>query len=253
MVPMSFFHQIAPDNSVDIGFAWSCLHYLEFLLPPLPSTDLQELAKQRAVRSAKAAHADMVKLLRLRAREIKSGGVFMAAIGARSSSGVRNMPVATALMAAISEMVHAGRISQAQVMGLDMPVHEYSMEETERVLAEVGEVWEKEVCFEKMIQHPAVAELEAKKKAEGVDLEELSKGYASTVVDWTMSPLTWFFVKALRAGNREMDEEEMSAPMTAEEEGLVDELAERAKRVFVRDQRDEVVEQCYIYFKLVRK
>lgn len=253
MVPMSFYHQIAPDNSVDIGFAWSCLNYLEFMLPPLPSTDLQELAKQRAVRSAKAAHADMVKLLRLRAREIKSGGVFMAAIGARSSSGVRNMPVATALMAAVSEMVHAGRISQAQVMGLDMPVHEYSMEEMERVFAEVEEVWGKEVCFEKMIQHPAVAELEAKKKTEGVDLEELSKEYASTVVDWTMSPLTWFFVKALRAGNREMDEEEMSAPMTAEEEGLVDELAERAKRVFVRDQRDEVIEQCYIYFKLVRK
>jgi hypothetical protein len=95
--------------------------------------------------------------------------------------------------------------------------------------------------------------LEAKKKAEGVDLEELSKEYASTVVDWTMSLLTWFFVKTLRAGNREMDEEEMSAPMTAEEEGLVDELAERAKRAFVRDQRDGIVGQCYIYFRLVRK
>lgn len=251
---MSFFHQIAPDNSIDIGFAWSCLNYLEFLLPPLPSTDLQELVKQRAVRSAKAAHVDLVKLLRLRAREIKSGGVFMSAIPARSSSGVPNVaPAAAALMAATLEMVHAGRISQAQVMGLDMPVHERSMEEMERVFAEVEEVWGKEVCFEKMIQHPAVAELEVKKKAEGVDLEELSKEYASTVVDWAMSPLTWFFVKTLRAGDGEMDEEEMFAPMTAEEEGLVDELAERAKRAFVRDQKDGIVEQCYIYFKLVRK
>lgn len=254
MVPVSFFHQIVPDNSVDIGFAWSCLHYLEFLLPPLPSTDLQELVKQRLVRSAKAAHVDLVKLLRLRAREIKSGGVFIGAIAARSSSSVPNVaPAAAALIVAISEMVHAGRISQAQVMGLDMPVHEHSMEEMESAFTEVEEVWGKEVCFEKMIQHPAVAELEAKKKAEGVDLEELSKEYASTVVDWTMAPLTWFLVKVLRAGNGGMGEEEMFASMTAEEEGLVDELAERAKRVFVKDQRDGIVEQCYIYFKLVRK
>ena len=60
-------------------------------------------------------------------------------------------------------------------------------------------------------------------------------------------------MRALRIGNGKMDEEEMLAPMTAEEEGLVDELAERAKRVFVRDQRDGIVEACYIYFKLVRK
>ena len=254
MVPVSFFRQIAPDSSVDIGFAWSCLNYLEFQLPPLPSIDLQELARQRAVRNAKAAHVDLVKLLRLRAREIKSGGVFMGAISARSSSGVPNVaPITAAMMAAIFEMVHAGRISQAQVMQLDVPLHEHSMEEMERAFAEVEEVWGKEVCFEKMIQHPAIAELEAKKKAEGVDLEELSKEYASTVVDWIMSVLTWFLVKALRAGNGKMDEEEMSAPMTAEEEGLVDELAERTKRVFVRDQRDGILEQCYIYFKLVRK
>jgi len=178
----------------------------------------------------------------------------MGALAARSGSGVPNVaPAAAALMAAISEMVHAGRISQAQIMRLDMPVHEHSMEEVERVFAEVEEVWGKEVCFEKMIQHPAIAELEAKKKAERVDLEELSKEYASTVIDWVMSPFTWFFVKALRAGNGGMDEEEMFASMTAEEEGLVDEFAERAKRVFVRDQRDGIAEQCYIYFKLVRK
>ena len=254
MVPVSFFHQIAPDNSVDIGFAWSSLSYLEFQLPPLPSMDLQELTKQRAVRNAKAAHVDMVKLLRLRAREIKSGGVLIGAVGGRSSSGAPNVaPIAAALMAAIFEMVHEGRISQAQVMELDAPIQERSMEEMERAFAEVEELWGKEVCFEKMIQHPAVAELEAKKKAEGVDLEELSKEYASTVVDWIISPFAWFFVKALRAGNGKMDEEEMLAPMTAEEEGLVDEFAERVKRIFVRDQRDGIVEHCYIYFKLVRK
>ena len=254
MVPVSFFHQIAPDNSVDIGFAWSSLNYLEFQLPPLPTMDLQELAKLRTVWNAKAAHVDMVKLLRLRAREIKSGGVLIGAVGGRSSSGVPNVvPAMAAMMAAVFEMVHAGRISQTQVMGLNMPVHERSMEEMERAFVEVEEVWGKEVCFEKMIQHPAVAELEAKKKAEGVDLEELSKEYASTIVDWVISLFAWFFVKALRAGNGKMDEEEMLAPITAEEEGLVDDLAERVKRIFVRDQRDGIVEHCYIYFKLVRK
>ena len=216
--------------------------------------DLQELAKLRTVWNAKAAHVDMVKLLRLRAREIKSGGVLIGAVGGRSSSGVPNVvPAMAAMMAAVFEMVHAGRISQTQVMGLNMPVHERSMEEMERAFVEVEEVWGKEVCFEKMIQHPAIAELEAKKKAEGVDLEELSKEYASTIVDWIISLFAWFFVKALRAGNGKMDEEEMLAPITAEEEGLVDDLAERVKRIFVRDQRDKIVEHCYIYFKLVRK
>ncbi|XPS77131.1 hypothetical protein M3J09_009165 [Ascochyta lentis] len=74
MVPISFYNPIASPASVDIGVSWSSLNYLEHQPPPLPASDLATLIQQRAIRNAKQAHTDLIKLLRLRATEIKPGG-----------------------------------------------------------------------------------------------------------------------------------------------------------------------------------
>lgn len=252
MVPVSFYNLVVRPGSIDIGLSWSSFNYLEHQQPLLAASDLSTLVKQRAARNAEQAHSDLVKILQLRAAEIKPGGCFICALGGRVEKNNVPNAVAQAMMVAIKAMVGNGSLTQKQVIALDPPMYERSMEECDKAFAELAALWTVERKFERMVTHPAYALLHERKAAAGGNEAEevkVSREYASEVVDWIIASFAWFFVKALRA---EANEEQKLKTWTSSEEHLLDEFAKKTKEVFFRSFRDQKVEFCYLYFKLSR-
>ncbi|KAF9728449.1 hypothetical protein PMIN04_012921 [Paraphaeosphaeria minitans] len=252
MVPISFYNPVTSPTSVDIGVSWSSFNYLEYQQPLLPASDLATLVKQRTTRNAKHAHSDLVKLLRLRAAEIKPGGCFIFALGGRVAGNQSPNAVAQAMMVAIKCMVENGTLTQEQMIALDPPMYERSMEECDEAFTKLAALWTVERKFERIVAHPAYVLLQEKKaEACGNEAEEIkaSREYASIVVDWIVASFSWFFVKALRAG---VDEEEQLKTWTSSEESLLEEFAKMTKEVFLTSFQDQKVEFCYLYFKLSR-
>ncbi|KAF2494775.1 S-adenosyl-L-methionine-dependent methyltransferase, partial [Lophium mytilinum] len=196
MVPVSYFNQIVPDNTVDVGMAWSTLNYLETQLPLAPTADLREMAQLRASRNVKQGHADLVKVLTLRAKESKKGGVFIAGTSARPSGEGSHIAsiIIGLMMGPIGAMVAAGRMTPQNIMAMDPPAHERAIEEVQGVFEEVKELWTVESCFEKTIVHPAYEWLvEELKKDDGSGKEGLRREFATRIVDWILAAFAGFF------------------------------------------------------------
>ncbi|KAF9694457.1 hypothetical protein EKO04_007696 [Ascochyta lentis] len=151
-------------------------------------------------------------------------------------------------------MVQNGRLTPKQVVAIDPPMYERSMEECDAVFALLADVWTVQDKFERLVAHPAYEHLQEKITAAGDDegaALDASREYASVVVDWIIAAFSWLFIKALRTDGE--GEEELLKPWTSSETSLLEEFALVTKEVFLEKFRDEKVEFCYLYFKLARK
>lgn len=242
MAPRNFYERIIPDQSVNIGFSFAALHYLQGVPPAMPSdptvqdiyeqleldgigttmlhniTQGQEQGQEqeqwrlsvdeRQAQLASIAHNDLVRFLQLRACEFRPKGSFVFSLIGQDSSGKKNgEPLVSACRAALIEMIDSGQISQTVARAFEVLVYDRSMSEVELALKAVKGEWAVEEYFEKEILHPA-AEMLGRPEDPSYDTtgeakNALSKGYARVTVDWMMATIGGYFVKALRLAKSE--------------------------------------------------
>ncbi|KAG9253741.1 S-adenosyl-L-methionine-dependent methyltransferase [Emericellopsis atlantica] len=201
IVPVSFYRQVMPTGFADIGFSWSSLNYLEFPLNvQLDATmSSQDFATARHNAVAGAGAADLVKLLRLRAREIKAGGYFVAAIGGQKpESGSDTLepsnPGGQPMQAGLMKMVALGKLTMPELMQNALfPSHERTIEEVKAGLDAVSDLWEVEHVEPKLIVHPAYETYQASDKS-----PEALRKYASDCMMNMVASSGWFWVDVMK-------------------------------------------------------
>lgn len=249
MIPIGFFEQVVPDGFADIGFSWSSMNYLsripDISLDATASPADFVAARHKAL--AAAGHSDLVKLLRQRAREIRPGGYFVAAIGGQRPAGEPDRPLTNTgfqpLQGALMKMVASGTLKKEELMGLALfPSTERTVEEVRASLNETTSLWEVETLEPKLIEHPAWATYQAALKT-GDKKEEATREYAFAVVVNLVSSSGWFWIDTLKKTRGE--------DWTGGDAFLA-ELTRLAVDVCIQEFHDMRVEIWYNYVRLRR-
>ncbi|UKZ74606.1 hypothetical protein TrVFT333_002276 [Trichoderma virens FT-333] len=247
MVPKSFYQQIAPSASVNIGFSLACLHHLEHV-PPLAAGESPVDASRISV-LRQQSHTDLERFLNHRAAEIMPGGALILSFVAQASTGEENYAgLVDACRRALIEMLQGGTIPMAAATAFEVPTYNRTLRDVEELTTNgVPGKWVVEEIFEKRVVHPAGAELRARhqKSSDNKQHESDSEWYAKTVTDWLMAVVSGYFLKALRVG---------LGDAYTEQEGntLLGEWVQRTKNEFLAHHKDEDVNCWFIYIHLKR-
>ncbi|KAJ4129804.1 hypothetical protein NW768_006774 [Fusarium equiseti] len=207
LVPIGFYQQVVPANSVDLGFSWSSFNYLEntpaIALDATASPTDYAIARHKAL--ATAAHTDLIKLFKLRAKEIREGGYLIAAIGGQKPEGETrpSNPGGHILQAVTMRMVSEGKLSLPELMQMALfPSHERTPEEIRAALNDeaVAPLWEVEVFESKLIVQPAWG---IYNKAAETEKEEAFRKYATVVIENLVAAAGWFWIDILKRSRGE--------------------------------------------------
>ncbi|PNP60839.1 hypothetical protein FNYG_14459 [Fusarium nygamai] len=205
LVPLGFYQQVVPTGQADIGFSWSSFNYLEN--SPAVSLDATaspaEFAVARHKALAAAAHTDLVKLPKLRAKETRSGGYLIAAIGGQAPEGesTPSKPGSQVLQAGLMRMVGEGKLALAELMQMALfPGHERTPKEIEAALKDeaVAPLWQVESMEPKLIVQPAWHVYQDKIKTDESKKDEALKEYAQVAINNVVSASGWFWVDVLK-------------------------------------------------------
>ncbi|KAJ4004499.1 hypothetical protein NW752_011595 [Fusarium irregulare] len=210
LVPVGFYQQVVPANSVDLGFSWSSFNYLEntpiVALDATASSTDYAIARHKAL--ATAAHTDLIKLFKLRAKEIREGGYLIAAIGGQKPEGEArpSNPGGHILQAVSMRMVGEGKLSLPELMQMALfPSHERTPDEIRAALSDeaVAPLWEVEIFESKLIVQPA---WEVYDNATEAEKEEAFRKYAAVVIENLVAAAGWFWIDILsRSRGEEWD------------------------------------------------
>ncbi|KAG5746988.1 hypothetical protein H9Q69_002444 [Fusarium xylarioides] len=250
LVPLGFYQQVVPTAQADIGFYWSSFNYLE----NIPSVSLDataspaEFAVGRHKALAAAAHTDLIKLLKLRAKETRSGGHLIAAIGGQAPEGesTPSKPGSQVLQAGLMRMVGEGKLALPELMQMALfPSHERTPKEIEAALKDeaVAPLWEVESLEPKLIVQPAWQVYQDKIKVDDSKKDEALKEYARVSINNVVSASGWFWVDVLKK-SRGQDWDEGEA--------FLEEFINIAVEEFVTKFADFKLEIWYNYIKLKR-
>ncbi|RBR24323.1 uncharacterized protein FIESC28_02813 [Fusarium coffeatum] len=207
LVPIGFYQQVVPAKSVDLGFTWSSFNYLEntptIALDATASPTDYAIARHKAL--ATAAHTDLIKLLKLRAKEIREGGYLIAAIGGQKPEGETrpSNPGGHILQAVTMRMVGEGKLSLPELMQMALfPSHERTPDEVRAALEDeaVAPLWEVEVFESKLIVQPA---WEGYNNAADSEKEEAFRKYATVVIENLVAAAGWFWIDILKRSRGE--------------------------------------------------
>ncbi|KAM5343872.1 hypothetical protein ACJ41O_012409 [Fusarium nematophilum] len=244
MMPLGFYQQVVPDGHADLGLSWSSLNYLQHI--PNVSLDATappaEFAAARHKAFAAAAHGDLIKLLALRAKEIRQGGFLIAAVGGQNKEKPSS-PGFQPLQAAMMSMVRFGKLALPELMQMAMfPGHERTVDEMRAALEdpEVSSLWEVEVLEAQLIEHPAWSIYQA---ADESNRSEAFRTYAQDILVNLVSASGWFWMDVLQKSRG--DE-------WRDGDAFLDELTQMAVDECVANHADLKVEIWYNYVKLKR-
>ncbi|BDD60841.1 hypothetical protein MAP00_005937 [Monascus purpureus] len=244
MVARSFYQQVVPSQSVDVGFSLATLHHLE-RHPTLPASDGKEgseSTEEQALLKEQADH-DLCQFLRLRAKEIRSSGSLVLSLVGQSSTGAPNYPgLVDSCRQAMVNLVMEGRVPTGVASAFRVPTYDRTLEDVENSLKTVQDVWTAEHLFEEEIVHPAYETLRAA-QPDSDSPKKASIHYANSVVDWMMAVISGYFVKALQIAGVH-DPAAQSASLEA--------WSSLTKTLFLKEHLDEKVACSFIYVKLVR-
>ncbi|KAJ5179901.1 SAM dependent carboxyl methyltransferase [Penicillium capsulatum] len=242
MVPGSFYDQVLPPSSVDLGFSFTSLQHLD-RTPRTADENLVPVPNAAELISAQS-HSDFCSFLRQREIEMTPGSSLVLCFPMTSSSGRENLAGPTAaIYTATKEMVMQGLLAKEVIAGFQRPTHDRTMEEVHRSLGAVGDAWVVRDVFEDSVLHPAIDALSKEKELNGPS-EAASVEYADAVIEWLVAVLAGFFLKSVKL---------VDPGCTAEQEGVIlVEWTTRMKRVFLRDYRDEEVFMSFAYIWLQR-
>ena len=267
MNPVSFFNQVVKSQSVDIGMSFTAFNYLEHVLPTpihpsasmdMDAKDLTALQEIQAKKKAAQAHVDLVKLLRLRATETKTGGTLVTALASckdqkpGSAGRWSTQPITAAFQASLSEAAKNSLLSEKQVRAFNFPMHEHHISDVRAAIAEVDDLWAGGEMFQERIVHPAYVKFSHSRR--GVkEVEE----YVEAITGWVFGVLSWYLVKGMRSDVLETTKmrDDLSS-MSEREVRVLDELREgmkRSLRGMLKDGWDGETGIEYVYLKLVKK
>lgn len=207
MGPRNFYNVLLPNPTADLGLAWSSFNYLSSQpqINVAPDASFAEFSKARAEALSVAGHADLIKLLRLRAQEIRPGGYLVAAIGGKKPAGEERETEAGAqpLQAAFISVMETGKLTRKEMAEFAMfPSHERTPEEIKQVLDldEMKALWEIESFEPKLIAHPAWTVYENSLKSISCDEARLEvvEAYARATVTNLVSSTGWFWIDILK-------------------------------------------------------
>ncbi|WZH49384.1 S-adenosyl-L-methionine-dependent methyltransferase [Fusarium acuminatum] len=205
LVPRGFYQQVIPSSYADVGFSWSSLNYLE--KTPTISLDATaspaDFAVARHKALASAGHTDLIKLLKLRAKEIREGGYFITAIGGQKPEGetTPSNPGAQVIQAGTMRMVGEGKLSIPELMQFALfPSHERTPDEVRAALQDeaVAPLWDVEVMESKLIVQPAWEVYQDTVQADKTKKDEALKKYARAVMENLTAASGWFWIDILK-------------------------------------------------------
>ncbi|RDA92474.1 hypothetical protein CP533_6462 [Ophiocordyceps camponoti-saundersi (nom. inval.)] len=230
MVPRSFYRQVVPARSVDVGFSLSSLHHLDRL-----PENMDLLSAQ--------AHQDFCLFLRLRAAEFVTGGSLVISMVGRSSSGRENCsgPIESCRRA-MRQMVEAGVLPESVAVAFRIPTYARSVNEMRSSLQEMSDDWETVELREEDVYHPATTDFR-RHRGQG---EEVSRQYAHVIIEWLMAICAGYFLKAVQVGLPGPEYSDAAA------ERLLNEWILRTKQLYQEHHLDEPVYFCYFHALLRR-
>ncbi|EEU43639.1 uncharacterized protein NECHADRAFT_101086 [Fusarium vanettenii 77-13-4] len=239
MIPRSFYHQVVPSRSANLGFSLAALHHLDHVPKGEDGVDHQALLKRQA-------HLDLLRFLKLRADEIVPGGSLVLSFVSQSSSGRENYAgLVDACRSAMIDMVKDGTLLGAVAGSFYVPTYNRTLQDVQKVIEEMIPTWIAHEVFEQECLHPAKKDLELQKSSDGQNSNDASHRYADIVVDWLMAVCAGYFLKAVKVGSDNTFTHEDA------EKFLVD-WVKRTKEFFFKDHRDEDVVCSFIFVRLER-
>jgi salicylate 1-O-methyltransferase len=124
-VGRSFYGQILPSNSVNLGWSSWAIHWLGRVPAPIPDHVQVDYSGDQAVQAAYAKQAahDWHEFLAFRGRELCPGGrlvVMTMAVGENGEFGLR--PMLEAIMSTLTELIGEGLVTEDEVRGMCIPI-----------------------------------------------------------------------------------------------------------------------------------
>ena len=245
--PSSFYKRLSSSGVVDLGFCFTCLHFLENM-PFYPdshfiavqSQETRELLQQQA-------HTDLQKFLQHRASEIVPRGQLLISFIA-SGFGHANFfssGPGDSCRLALMDMVSAGLLSTDDMQAFTIPVYFRTLENIRSTLEtkDTSNQWSVIAMEQSEILHPFWKELQ-QKKMHSIFVKDDSSEYAKAMVNWFLTVFEPFFVRSLTSNPTRTHEEVVS---------LVGELTTRAVLKFLEKYTDDPVYIQSIYLLLERR
>ncbi|KAK8159323.1 S-adenosyl-L-methionine-dependent methyltransferase [Phyllosticta citrichinensis] len=178
MAPKSFYKQVLPPNSADVGFSLMSVHYVN-TLPPLRAGEAAlDASRQQTKRDI--WEKDFCSFLGLPASELVPGSSLVLSFLSDPPEGETNFEVDDE--------------SLRWAQQFELPTHYPSPEKVREKVTSVGD-WEIKDLIQQEIKHPAVQELK-ERRAKRDDVKDL-EWYANTVIDWFMAVISGYFLKTL--------------------------------------------------------
>lgn len=202
MIPGSFYNQILPPNTIDLGFSVASIQHLR-TTRPMMDENLQRMPNVDQILQEQS-HKDFLQFLHHRASERKPGGSQVLSFPSKSASGSSDLaaPI-TSIFGALKLMLGEGKLSKGVLSSLNEPLYNRSIEDVLSTLSEVEELWTMRECFENQVVHPAYGELQNVRTSEGLVDDEAAWKYTHAIIDWVTAVITGYFLKALRDGDLE--------------------------------------------------
>ncbi|KAJ5368185.1 uncharacterized protein N7496_007945 [Penicillium cataractarum] len=245
MIPGSFYNQILPPNTIDLGFSLASIQHLS-ATRPMMDENLQRIPNADQILQEQS-HKDFLQFLHHRAIETNPGGSLVLSFPSKSASGASDLvgPV-TSIFGALKMMFIEGKVSKGVLSSLNEPLYNRSMEDVLSTLSEVEELWTMRECFENQVVHPAYGELQRVKSEEGLVDDEAAWKYTHAIIDWVTAVISGYLLKALRDGDPENYSEEKGGE-------LVSEWISRTKGFYFAHFRGEEVSMSFIHVWLQRR
>ncbi|KAK7184034.1 hypothetical protein DPSP01_010487 [Paraphaeosphaeria sporulosa] len=243
VLPGTFYDQIMPDRTVDIGMAWSSFHWLERTPPPMdiqPNEDYYT-AWQANIRSQ--GLEDLTKLLCLRAREIKPGGHLLVVIPTTPASSVK--VYWEAFLEAFKRCLKDGTITPEQWRAFRAPFFQPTEDDLRQILTTVRDLWHLPIPWAyHTLAHPAWKTLQDSEKTQQ-DYEE----YVDGIAGFFMALIRDVLVRALRGG----EGINLECP-AANEQSILQQVTTRFREAVLSEElRNKRPESCWLAMRLVRK
>ncbi|KAL4922898.1 S-adenosyl-L-methionine-dependent methyltransferase [Aspergillus aurantiobrunneus] len=153
MAPQSYYQQVAPDESVDIGFSTASLHWISRLQPASG-----DLLPSGADVSAEVL-ADILRFLRTRYPEIRRGGHLLLSFPVDGDLSLKC--AYPSIFQSLKDLAGDGIISQAAASKFRFPFHFRTPDEIARALDAVKGEWQVVEHFTRDVAHPAFLQFQS--------------------------------------------------------------------------------------------
>lgn len=208
MVARSFFKQVVPDGTVDIGYSFSSLHWLsqipaKAMSDQLGSDRLSRIKHRQAACEAQADE-DFKIFLRFRAAEFAPGGsLLLSFIGDTESVAFWDTPVFKCLILALDEMALSGVISSNVADAFFPPSYMRTVEQVRLALSldEVQSQWTIQTLLRVNIEHPSSISLQRDSMT-----PETTRRYAEEMIGSGYAVCTNFLASTLSLREDERNE-----------------------------------------------